>query len=413
MHQGHEDEKWGAAKVRAPHAPGAIIGFAAKYLGAQRAFRCIVVHRNLRPLDKHRQALPMVLQTHQYLACCAAQARIGKLRVTIDRHLLKMRSEPPIPFDKAHRVLPHRQARRVQMIQRADALHPAHRPGFCIRIAARQGEIVSAHVRPTKGEQQAHDPRHFLYAAYRSHTSTVCTKSLEKYLSGTFAPRPGAITNTIAEAERITHRYQRYPTLSAIGSNTRPPGLIGVTQPLAHLLCLQRLEHRSEEGRQVFEAADDRALRESESDTRPRPQQAVRRLCIQVFAQQNLHPHRDPQNPFGNQARRHGRRHDPRQVLALATRPITLAPNHAPVRLDLDLDDFAVFGPGENRSSLAARRATPFGLPYIMLFLARRQMREIHAPMAHAPALLAARALRLRLALLLALRAALLRLAAK
>ena len=87
--------------MRGPHAARAIIGFAAKYLGAQRAFRCIVVHRNLGPLDKHRQALPMVLQTHQYLACCAAQARIGKLRVTIDRHLLKMRSEPPIPFDKS------------------------------------------------------------------------------------------------------------------------------------------------------------------------------------------------------------------------------------------------------------------------------------------------------------------------
>src|ERR1700675_160165 len=63
----------------------------------------------------------------------------------------------------------------------------------------------------------------FLYAAYRSHTTTVCTKSWEKYSSGTFAPRPGAITYTIAEAERNTHRYHRYPTLSASASNTRQP----------------------------------------------------------------------------------------------------------------------------------------------------------------------------------------------
>ncbi len=110
---------------------------------------------------------------------------------------------------------------------------------------------------------------------------------------------------------------------------------------------------------------------------------------------------------------RHGRRHDPRQVLALATRSIALAPNHAPIRLDLDLNDFALFGPGEHRSSLAALGATALCLAEMTFFLARRQMREIHASMTYAPTLLTTRALRLRLTVLLALRGALLRLASK
>src|ERR1017187_1809347 len=63
----------------------------------------------------------------------------------------------------------------------------------------------------------------FLYALYRSHTTIICTKSLEKYASGTCAPRPGAITYTIAEAERMTHKYHRWPTLPGIDSNTFQP----------------------------------------------------------------------------------------------------------------------------------------------------------------------------------------------
>ena len=94
----------------------------------------------------------MVLHTHQYFACGAAQARIRKLCVALGYHLLKVRSELPIACGKAYRVLPHRQALIVQMIQCADAPHPAQRPGLLLRIAARQGQVISTHVGPTKSE---------------------------------------------------------------------------------------------------------------------------------------------------------------------------------------------------------------------------------------------------------------------
>ncbi len=42
MHQGHEKGKQGTGQVRGPHTARAIIGFAAEYLVAQRAFRGIM-----------------------------------------------------------------------------------------------------------------------------------------------------------------------------------------------------------------------------------------------------------------------------------------------------------------------------------------------------------------------------------
>jgi tagatose-1,6-bisphosphate aldolase non-catalytic subunit AgaZ/GatZ len=63
-------------------------------------------------------------------------------------------------------------------------------------------------MRPAKSEQHPDGSRELLVGAERSHTRMVCTRRREKYVIGTRAPRPGAITNTMAEAVRITHRYE-------------------------------------------------------------------------------------------------------------------------------------------------------------------------------------------------------------
>ena len=47
MHQGHEKGKQGTGQVRGPHTARAIIGFAAEYLVAQRAFRGIIPRHGL------------------------------------------------------------------------------------------------------------------------------------------------------------------------------------------------------------------------------------------------------------------------------------------------------------------------------------------------------------------------------
>jgi hypothetical protein len=166
-----------------------------------------------------------------------------------------------------------------------------------------------------------------------------------------------------------------------------PARLVGMPVRLRAQLRRPGLAQWLEQPRQLPQAVRDRALRDAQALIGPLVQQAVRGLPVGELGQQHVHPYRYAQLASRNQPRRQRRGDDARQAGALARGPIAPAPDHAPVGLDLQLDDLTVLGARKLFEALPALR-TDRGVQSDRL-AARRQLMRLPAPVARACALLA------------------------
>ena len=146
--------------------------------------------------------------------------------------------------------------------------------------------------------------------------------------------------------------------LAVLGHEDHPAGLVGLGEGGRGVAQKQCVVERLKERFEAFQAAGHGARRHVQAEQPPLSQQPLRGPVTEELVEQDLHPHRHPQQPLGDQLGRRGGGDGSRTVRAGAC-PLVTSPSDQPaIGSDLDLDLFGILGVAGHKRRAALRANT-------------------------------------------------------